>query len=335
MKIGIHKGKGYSKHWIAYCEDKGIPFKVVDCYRSDIVQQLSDCDALMWHYRHDDYRDMLFAKQLIFSLEAAGKKVFPNSNTCWHFDDKVGQKYLLEAIGAPLVPSYVFYDKAPALKWIEETSFPKVFKLRGGAASANVKLVKSKKHARKLVRQAFGKGFPQFDRIENLKERLRKYREGKDSFLGLLKGFGRLFIPTEFARMRNNEKGYVYFQQFVPDCKFDIRVQMVGNLSYAMVRKVRNNDFRASGGGNIDYDGSTVPKSAIAIAQHIQKVLKMQTMAIDLLPYGDSYKIAEISYAFGIDEGELDFGYWDSTITWNPGKINPFGWMVELIVNSK
>ena len=73
--------------------------------------------------------------------------VFPNFNTAWHFDDKVGQKYLLEAIDAPLVPSYVFYSKEMALKWLEQTQFPKVFKLRGGAGSANVKLVQDEKRS--------------------------------------------------------------------------------------------------------------------------------------------------------------------------------------------
>ncbi len=74
-------------------------------------------------------RDILFAKQLLFSLEQSGIIVFPDFNTGWHFDDKVGQKYLLETIDAPLVPSYVFYSKKEALEWDEQTNFPKVFKL--------------------------------------------------------------------------------------------------------------------------------------------------------------------------------------------------------------
>ena len=99
---------GFHRYWVAYCLRKGIPFKRVDCYRSDIVEQLRGCDALMWHFSHQDYRDMLFARQLILSLAAGGMKVFPDPATSWHFDDKVGQKYLLEAVGAPLVPTWLF-----------------------------------------------------------------------------------------------------------------------------------------------------------------------------------------------------------------------------------
>ena len=118
MKIAIHHRPGsFSDRWIEYCKREGIEYKIVDCFQSDIIEQLKVCDALMWHHHHGDYKDVLFAKGLLFSLEQAGIKVFPDFNTGWHFDDKVGQKYLLEAINAPLVPSYVFYDKQSARDW--------------------------------------------------------------------------------------------------------------------------------------------------------------------------------------------------------------------------
>lgn len=112
MNIAIHHTEeSFSDYWIEYCKSNAISFKVVNCYDNDIVTQLQDCDALMWHHHHGVYKDTLFAKSLLFSLEQAGVKVFPDLNTAWHFDDKIGQKYLLEAINAPLVPSHVFYDK--------------------------------------------------------------------------------------------------------------------------------------------------------------------------------------------------------------------------------
>ena len=155
MKIAIHKSGGFSDRWIEYCEKNHIDYKIVNAYDTDIIQQMADCDAFMWHHFHNSYKDALFAKQLLFSLQQAGKRVFPDFNTGWHFDDKVGQKYLLEAIGAPLVPSYVFYTKKEALDWIDKTTFPKVFKLRGGAGASNVKLAHTKKEARHLVKKVF------------------------------------------------------------------------------------------------------------------------------------------------------------------------------------
>src|SRR5678815_2299667 len=102
MKLAIHhESPGFSIRWVKYCEENSIPYKIVSCYDSDIVEQLKDCDGLMWHWNQENYKGILFARQLTLSLEKIGKKVFPNVNTAWHHDDKVGQKYLLESIGAP------------------------------------------------------------------------------------------------------------------------------------------------------------------------------------------------------------------------------------------
>src|SRR5690554_4722377 len=162
MKIAIHHREGsFSDRWIAYCQQEGIDYKIVNCYDSNIIEQLKDCDALMWHHHQSVFKDVITAKKILFSLEHAGIKVFPDFHTAWHFDDKVAQKYLLEAIDAPLVPSYVFYDKKEALDWATTTTYPKVWKLKGGAGAANVKLVRNKREAVKSINKAFGKGFSQ------------------------------------------------------------------------------------------------------------------------------------------------------------------------------
>ncbi len=80
------------------------------------MEQLKECDALMWHWQHIDYKAQLFARALILSLDRINFPVrYPNANSSWHFDDKLGQKYLLEAIDAPMVKSYAFYDKESVL----------------------------------------------------------------------------------------------------------------------------------------------------------------------------------------------------------------------------
>ncbi len=154
ITIAIHSLKGddsYSDKWIEYCNKNNISYKLVNCYDSNIIEQLKECDGLMWHWQHTDYKAKLFARELIHSLDSIGFKVYPDSNTSWHFDDKLGQKYLLEAIDAPIVKSYAFYDRKEAIKWIENTELPKVFKLRNGAGSQNVLLIKSKKEAKRYI----------------------------------------------------------------------------------------------------------------------------------------------------------------------------------------
>ncbi|MEO9210729.1 MAG: hypothetical protein ABI208_06500, partial [Ginsengibacter sp.] len=181
MKIAIHDKSGmFSDRWILYCRENKINFKTVNCYDTDIIQQLDDCDGLLWHWNQNDYKATLCARQITQSIEKKGIKVFPNTNTSWHFDDKLGQKYLLESIGAPLVKSYIFYSEKEAFDWIDKATFPKVFKLRGGAGSLNVMLIKKKEKARRLAKKAFNEGFLPFNRIASLQFRFWALRRDKN-----------------------------------------------------------------------------------------------------------------------------------------------------------
>jgi glutathione synthase/RimK-type ligase-like ATP-grasp enzyme len=330
MKIGIHKAKGsFSERWIAYCQTKGINYKLVDCYNTDIIQQLSDCDALMWHFNHKGPKESKFAKQLLFSLHFAGKIVFPDYNTVWHFDDKVAQKYLLEAVRAPLVPAYVFYSKQEALNWARGTCYPKVFKLRNGAGSDNVRLVKSKKEAFRLIKKAFRKGFKQYKGWSNLMERYQKYRIGKTTLWNVVKGIIRLAYTTEYARVTGREIGYIYFQEFIPGNDHDIRVIVIGDKAFAIKRMVRKNDFRASGSGFILYEKEHFDDETVRLAFEVSEKLGVQCMTYDFVYlYGKPF-IVEISYGFAKEGYDACTGYWGKDLTWNEGAFNPYGWMVE------
>lgn len=333
MKIAIHHREGsFSEQWISYCKENAISFKIVNCYDSDIINQLQDCDALMWHHHHNNYRDALFAKQLLFSVEKSGKMVFPNFNTTWHFDDKVGQKYLLEAINAPVIPTHVFYDKKSAKEWALVTSYPKVFKLRGGSGSRNVALVKSKSEAINKIDIAFGKGFSQFNPWENLRERYRRFKGGKDSFMGLVKGFARFFIPKEFSRMHGREKGYIYFQDFMPNNEFDIRLIVIGNRAYGMKRMNRKGDFRASGSSSFVYD--SIPKNVLEIAFYVAGILDLQSVAFDFV-HNDKGNpvIVEMSYVFGTEGSSQCKGYWTKDLVFHESRLSPQEWIIENLIN--
>ena len=153
MKVAIHHRKGsFSDRWIEYLEENNIPYLLVNAFDNDIIKQIKDNKAthFMWHFNQNYFEDMLHAKNLFRSVNQIGIKTYPNEESYWHFDDKVAQKYLLEALEVPLVKADVFYHKEEADNYIEKTTFPKVFKLKGGAGSINVKLVKTKNQASKL-----------------------------------------------------------------------------------------------------------------------------------------------------------------------------------------
>jgi len=332
-KIAIHDAKGsFSDLWIEYCKTNSIYYKIVDCYASDIIQQLEDCYALMWHFSQNSSKDFLFAKQLIYSVEAMGKKVFPDFHTAWHFDDKVGQKYLLEAIGAPLVPSHVFYSKQNALSWAHQTTYPKVFKLRGGAGSQNVRLASSKTEAIRLIKQAFGRGFQVYDPMNSLKERWNKFRLGKANVKDVLKGIIRFAYPPTYAKVKGRETGYIYFQDFIPDLSVDYRLNVINGSCYACQRQVRKGDFRASGSGVINYDHSVIPIEMVQIAFDVSKKLNLQSIAFDFILNNKVPQIIEMSYCFSIDPEDGENGYWTPDLNFHTERFNPQGWMVEEMI---
>lgn len=332
--VAVHSTNwGFTPDWISYLKDKAIPFKLVNCYSTNIIEDLNECDILLWHHHHSDAKDVVFAKQLLFALEQGGKKVFPNFNTGWHFDDKVGQKYLLETLQIPTAKSFIFFDKQAALEWAKKAEFPKVFKLRGGAGSSNVRLVENTKDAIRLIRKAFGIGFPSYDKWGDLQENWRKYRLGKSTLIEVAKSFRRIFYSTKYAKVVGPERGYILFQEFAKENAFDIRVITIGERAFAIKRLVRENDFRASGSGFLVYDPNEIDIRCVKLAFEAAKKLNAQVVAYDFVFKEGAPLIVEINYGYAHQSYFDCPGYWDSDLTWHDGKFNSAHWIVELIIS--
>lgn len=336
MKIGIQNNpRGFAKKWIEYCNEQNINYKLIDVYSSDAIAQLKDCDAFMWHTDHLSRKDYQVAKRLLTAVEHSGKICFPSIYENWHYDDKVAQKYLLEAIDAPLIPSYVFYEEQEALEWAAKTNWPKVFKLTGGAGSSNVKLIHSEKEAQKIIRRAFRKGFIAFDQRKYfLEETFSKYRKHK-SLWRLLKSFRHLLKPLNKNWVNHIEKDYVYFQEFMPNNDYDLRLVVVNQERiFGLKRHNREGDFKASGSGNMDYLDNNVDKSILKLALEVAKKLKMNSVAYDIVFDKDQKPvIIEITYAYSTSAYEKCPGYWDNDFVWHDGEIGNYSaWMVDEII---
>jgi len=334
VQLAIHESDaGFHPRWVAHCEQHGIQFKRVDCHASDIVEQLHGCDGLLWHHSQMNPSDLLVAKAILSALEHSGFRVFPDWRTGWHFDDKVAQKYLFEAIAAPFVPTWVFLDRHSALDWVDSATFPKVFKLRGGAGSSNVRLVRNRNDARRLVRRAFGSGFPNYDAWGSLKERWRKFRLGKAGPFEVAKGVARFLRPPPFARALGREAGYAYFQEFMPDNDSDTRIIVIDEKAFALKRFVRDNDFRASGSGRFSYTREEFDERCVRIAFDVTERLGSQCAAYDFVFNAQNEPLlVEVSYGFTKEVYDPCPGYWDRSLQWHEGAFNPQGWMVDTLI---
>lgn len=335
--IAINKtGDSFTKRWIGYCNANHIDYVLVDCYSPDFIKEIKqkNIKAFLWHHSHMKGKDILVSKYIFNTLEHYGINVFPDYYENWHFDDKIAQMYLADIYDLPFVDSFVFFDKNQASNFIKNTQYPLVAKLKGGSGSSNVILLKNYNSARSYVKKAFGKGFKNYSPINNLKERIRKYKKGLSSFTNVLKGIYRFFVPTDYSIAKGREIGYVYFQKFLPNNNFDIRVIIISNKAFAIKRMVRENDFRASGGGNIIYDYKQIPLECLRVSFDVCNRLNFNCMTFDYV-FNElkQPKIVEFSYGFRASGYDKCPGYWDSDLNWHEGEFNPYGWMVEHVLN--
>jgi glutathione synthase/RimK-type ligase-like ATP-grasp enzyme len=336
VTIAIHtRAGGYSDRWIEYCKKQAVSYLEVNGHNSSIMAQLRSVDALMWNWVLDQPQDLVCARRAIQSAESMGLKVFPNTATCWHYDDKLAQKYLLEAAGAPLVPTHVFYDLPEAEAWIRETEFPKVFKLSRGAGSLNVKLVRSAAEAMRLARRAFADGFkPAAAYWQDARAKAARHRR-QGNVLSAIRRLPRtLSHIRRFNQAMTREKGYLYLQDFVPGNRNDTRITVIGNRAFGFTRDVRADDFRASGSGSIDYDLAAIDLRSVKIAFDVAAKLRTQSLAFDFVRATDGEpKIVEISYCFLASAVHDCRGHWDANLKWHDGPVWPEDAIIEDLLN--
>lgn len=332
MLLAIHNGGSWNKEWRNYCINKKIEFLKVNCYDNNIIGQLKEKKVthLMWHFSHNSPKDILMARNVLYSAAIMDIKTYPDFNTCWHFDDKVSQKYLLESINAPIACSYAFFDFTTAKNFLnEKASFPIVAKLRRGAGSYNVRLIKNYIAALKYIKRMFNYGIhPSPGYLADVNTKLKV----AGSLKGILKRVRK--APNFFKVVHAGKKafpkelGYAYFQEFIPNNVFDYRVKVVGDRCWAFKRRVRDNDFRASGSGMLDFSIKDIPIEMIRIAFDVSQKLKLQSVAFDFVLNESKPVILEISYGFGIDKGEAE-GYWNPKLERIDQSFDPPSYILE------
>ena len=334
MKIAIpDSSAGFTSGWMAACKRLGIDVVRFDAYSPSAMTDILSCDAFMWHWHHASPSDWLFARQMIMSAKMAGLRVFPDIDTCWHFDDKVGQKYMFEALNLPAIKSWVFYDKENALKWARMARYPLVFKLRCGAGAINVRLVHNLRQASALIRKMFGVGFSS-SIFSDLKTTLRCKKKSGELWQKLFRAPSILMAKLALRKRLPRQRGYVYFQEFIPGNTYDTRIVVIGERAIGIRRYCRPNDFRASGSGDISYAKSDIPEEVVKVSFESARKIRAQCAAFDFVRNeAGGYQIVEVSYGFTVDAYSKCEGYWTSDMKWHKEPIEICEWMVRDLLN--
>jgi len=330
----VHKDS-YSRRWIEYLKNTDIKAVILDFRQADIINQVKGCDGVMWHWIHMPDEKQAAPKILDAIEEGLGTSVFPNRETRWHYDEKVSQHYFLESIDAPKIRSWVFWDKEEALEFTKTAKFPLVFKLSVGAGSSNVLKLDQYKEAEKLIDRLFDTGlepytFNEFEKKDTVWYP-DLYQRIKDSINYLIK---RRYPAPPFNIKKHwyylKQKNYVYFQEYIPDNDFDIRITTIGRRAFGFIRYNRKDDFRASGSGDIHYHLDKIPLEAVKLALDISIQNNFQSMAYDfLMDTNNQPVINEISYCYQNLAVYNCPGHWDVDMVWHEGHVWPENAIIE------
>lgn len=332
--VAIHHRKGsFSDRWIAFCKENKIDYIIVNAYDTNIIRQLRAVGTthFMWHISHESSQDLAVSSYVMNSIEGVGIKTFPNFSTRWHFDDKIAQKYLFESKSIDGVVTNVFYNKEEALAFITSEKFPIVAKLKRGAGSTNVKLIKTYEEGKQYINRMFGKGIMSTaNALDHFQQKKRVARQIKNPFRLLLKIYNYYKKNKHERSISTPEKGYVYFQEFMPQNTFDTRIIVIGDIAFGIRRFNRDNDFRASGSGKIDFSADEIDIEMIKKAFSTSEKLGSQCAAYDFVyAPNKSCKIIEVCFGFSMLLYDRCEGYWTKDLTFVRGSFNPQAMMIS------
>jgi len=305
----------FSDRWIPQLTAMGHEVRQLMVSDPDFIERVSECDGFLWWFPPlPRARDV--GKRILPALDhAAHVMVHPDMRSCWHFDDKVAQTYLLQASGVATPKTWVFWRYDHAVAFFRTAQYPLVMKLASGVRSQNVALLRDATHAARMARRMFSKGAETLDprSFAMLRVASRPLRNAIRRALSL--------PPLPLPEVHRN---YMLVQEFIAGNDFDTRVNIIGNRAFAFRRANRPNDFRASGSRNPDDDPSKIALDAIRLAFDASKKLRMPILCFDILRRKDEPVITEISYYFNaLTIGQCP-GHWRMSggeLEWMDGRM--------------
>lgn len=310
----------WTSKFIELCEKENFPYVILDPYANGFIEKALNCSAVIWHYSLGIHADSMEASSLLSIIEECGIPVFPNWKSRWYNNEKIAESEFLKAINAPTPKFWVFYSREECDRWIDtKAEFPIVAKLRVGAGSNNVTLLKNKQEAKEYSKRMFSTGigttnklmYKVYSKVQSTHDLSTLFKRVKQVPTYLKKRAASKRLPSE--------SDYCYFQEYVKNDGFDLKIAVVGDKVSYICRKIRKGDFRASGGGDCFYDRSLVSEETIKSAFETADKLGSQSMGFDYVVDTDTKKpyIIEMCYGYDWEVLAQAGGYWDRNLVWH------------------
>ncbi len=332
MKVGlllnsINKLSPYCENFRNILIVNNIPYRILDPNSYTLLDELRECTHLLFRHSQGDTDLKIYETIFTIAHRMYGIKCLPDFESCWQYEDKIKEYYLLKSHGFPIIESRVFWNIEHADAFLSEAQFPIVAKLPKGAASINVVIVNSPDEGRAINNQVFTRGV-RAGRL-NSKSNLASFskagltRYGKTALRHFLIDAGIMKDKSYYPEWQI-QKDAILYQKFLPNNSYDQRIVVIGNRAFGARRFVRKNDFRASGSGNFDLDPLKIDPRCIEISFSVSRKLNFSTMAYDFIYDEDKQPyINEFGYSFADYIFRDCPGYWDEKLSWHEGKKWP------------
>ena len=286
LKLGIFNGffGGADSYelYVKACEDLQVDYEIVDIISANWMDNVrnSKCDGFLVRPspRYDVWKRM-FDERLYFVERKLNRLIYPTYDELFMYENKRIMAYWLQLHGIPSPQTHVFYDHDEALRFIEQTSFPIVFKTHIGATATGVEILKTRRQARRLIDRVFSIGYGRKIRI---------------SLKGLLKN--KIMVPgLNPAYYLEREYKTALIQEYLPDI-VEWRVTCIGD-SFFGYQKLKRGDFHS--GGKL-FGWVDPPRALLDFARRVCDIGQFTSMALDVFETErGGYFVNELQCLFG------------------------------------
>lgn len=266
----------YSSKWssIPYCsgmnkillqhEFEKRDFRTIYCHYSDIDFKNNDYNKKIFLYTSsEDYNLQYksYIEDVIYALEMQGAILLPGFKFLKAHHNKVFMEILRDLSNfKPIhnITSKNFGTLEDFLRDEKKISYPSVLKGSAGATSKLVDLIHDTADAKKKIKK-ISRSKALFHEIWDHGRSIKHKNYIKDS------------------KYRNK----FIIQNFIPNMNKDWKVLIFGDKFYVLERKVRKNDFRASGSGILSYN-KQLPNGLLDYAEGIFNHFKIPFISLDI-----------------------------------------------------
>ena len=265
--LGLVRERDYYPKYERFLKNNNIDYDFYNPLLSNWIKEAKKFDLIVWQTESDPSTQEI-AEGKIYLIEKMGIKCFPSFDEVWSYENKIRANYLYELYELPSIPTFISHSKQEALEYLDKASFPIISKISTGSSSYGVDKIDSIEEGKKLVEQAFS-------------------YKGKQTYFKYF-----------------SQKDYVYFQEFIDDATYDLRVISIGDELLGYYRYPNKGDFRASGAGN--YEKKAIPVEALDLAYKVREMFGATCLATDFV-YSEKlnqFLIIESSIFIGVDTCE-------------------------------